>query len=138
MYQPPNTPAYYWDIIQNKFEGALNCGIKNVIIGGDLNCNQKIQPSELSACLCTLGCTIMNNEVTRRINESETIFATNNTSALENITTTAPSLSKHGAVVGTLRHMRSSKAKVNRKIFDYDKANWDNLNKEYLNTTGPR
>ena len=83
-----------------------------------------------------MGLTILNNETTHRTNDTETILdiiATNNIDAFENITTTPPSLSRHNGVVGTLRYSKKKKTKIEREIFEYDRANWIQFNKDIIN-----
>jgi hypothetical protein len=136
MYRPLNANVEYWNLIEESINQAKQANIPNMFILGDLNCNVQTPNNRLEIILSNFHFTQIITEPTHYTPTSATIIdiiATTSLDLVKNTSVRSPSLSNHCDTCVILTLKPEQQKTVNRKTYNYKKANWENLRKKLGN-----
>ena len=137
IYRPPNAPAETWAMIENNLANAKSDGQPNIVLIGDINNNQLVQPAKATEIFETLHMEQLIKEPTHITENSQTlidIVATNCYDLINSSKVKSPSLSNHCDLEVTLNLQKPHVNKFKRLIYDYNRADWTGLKDKIKNT----
>ena len=135
LYRPPNSPMGMWDKIQLQLSTAIDTGLE-VVLGGNFNEDLLTSPNKLEDLCIKCGVEPLDGEATHTTATSSKcidVVLTNAATTFSHVSTTSPSMSNHAPVVITRGNPTTHRPTIKRKVFLYEKTNWDHVN-EVLST----
>ncbi len=132
-YRNPAHPVSYWEkLLENLANAAAIHGTHRLIIVGDLNDNLLRQPCHLSEVIDSLNMVQLVTDPTRYTPQSQTLLdpiIVGQQSRFRNVSVLSQGLSDHCAVVVEILS-DVPKTMYKRKIWLYNKANWDAIKRD--------
>ena len=133
IYREPRSPVAHWDLIEDSIEQAKLTGIDHIFILGDLN-EDVLKPNSKISSLCNdFHLTQLLTEPTHDKALIDVILTTS-PDIINDCGTLPPSLSKHKAIYATTKFKLPREKSYKRKVYLYDRANWEDMKLDLQNT----
>ena len=122
-----------WELFDQAFEEAKLRNIENLLIVGDINEDQREETGKLKKLCVDYN---LHQMVTEKTHDESIldVAITSNPENIKDIIVRPQSLSKHNAVIVKYNFQGPSRPKYTRRIYDYNKANWEELRESIKNT----
>ncbi len=131
LYRPPDARNEYWQDLEDNIIRAKSNNDCNILLLGDLNNNLLDVNAKGNSMFSKLHMTQLINEPTHYTPTSKTLidFASTTSADLINFSkVNSPSLSNHSDLVVVLSLRKPPTRYTKRKVFDYKKADWAEIN----------
>ncbi|CAC5378414.1 unnamed protein product [Mytilus coruscus] len=133
FYRPPNSPQHLLNLKEHSFDLALDTGIETILIVGDFNDDQMSpRQSRMKEIFTRYGMTQFAEEPTNFCENSASIIdlvLSNNSNAVDLVHVGQPFLPAniryHSPVYGILKFHKPSNTCFKRKIWLYDRGDYD-------------